>query len=93
MILETLFALLIVTTAFLMVCGVAVQARRRFVLYKEREIAKRTAEGIFMRIEVNQPVPETYNDFEVSVRDGFICLKKSGREYRFEVNRWYSGPQ
>ncbi|WP_296906356.1 hypothetical protein [Thermotoga sp.] len=46
-----------------------------------------------MRIEVNQPVPETYNDFEVSVRDGFICLKKSGREYRFEVNRWYSGPQ
>jgi hypothetical protein len=87
LILETLFALLIVTMAFLMVCSVSVQAKERFMLYRDREIAKRTAKGVLMRIEAGQAVPGTYNGFEVSVRDGFIYLKKSGRVYRFEVEQ------
>ncbi|WP_233186244.1 hypothetical protein [Thermotoga sp. KOL6] len=76
-----------------MVCSVSVWAKKQFLMYREREIAKRTAEGIAMRIEVNQEVPKCYNGFDVHVKGGIILLKKSGREYRFEVDQWFSEPQ
>jgi hypothetical protein len=84
---EVLFALLIVTVIFFTVCSVSIHARRIFLLYREREIAERTADGVLMRLEAKQPIPEFLNGFEISVEGSKVHLRNQEREYEFEVEK------
>jgi hypothetical protein len=72
---------------FFMVCSVSIHARRIFLLYREKGVAERTADGVFMRLEAKQPIPEFLNGFEISVEGSKVHLRNQEREYEFEVEK------
>ncbi|WP_334100263.1 hypothetical protein [Thermotoga petrophila] len=57
------------------------------MLYREKGVAERTADGVFMRLEAKQPIPEFLNGFEISVEGSKVHLRKQEREYEFEVEK------
>jgi len=57
------------------------------LLYREKGVAERTADGVFMRLEAKQPIPEFLNGFEISVEGSKVHLRNQEREYEFEVEK------
>ncbi|ADA66963.1 conserved hypothetical protein [Thermotoga petrophila RKU-10] len=57
------------------------------MLYREKGVAERTADGVFMRLEAKQPIPEFLNGFEISVEGSKVHLRNQEREYEFEVEK------
>jgi len=83
--LEILIALAVVMIAFSISCRVYLDARNRFLLFREYEIAKRTARNVSIRLQGNQTVPSVVNGFEVSLEGERIELRRGTRLYRFST--------